>query len=95
MDAADLLPGGNKGKILRGRARDIAQYGIELLLRFEPDKKVRERLEAYDRSLRKKHPQISAKMYNKNTIMLRNSRYCLYGLLNIYAKVKTKHRRQI
>lgn len=95
LDAADLLPGGNKGKILRGRARDIAQYGIELLLRFEPDKKVRERLEAYDRSLRKKHPQISAKMYNKNTKMLRISQYMelSYRLASWNAERKIKRDR--
>lgn len=92
LDAADLLPWGSKGKILRGRARDIAQYGIELLLRFAPERKVRERLEAYDRALRKEHPDIAAHMYNKNTKMLRYSRYSLYGLLNFYAKNKQRRK---
>lgn len=87
LDAAETLTG-IRGEILRGRARDIAQYGIELLLRFEPGRKVRRELEAYDRSLRRDHPAIAAGMRNKNTRLLRYSGYSLYGLLHRYTKMK-------
>lgn len=90
LNVADTLPGGAKGQMLIARARDIAQYGIELLLRFAPEKKVQKRLEEYDRSLRTKHPRIAAQMHNKNTALLRYSRYGLYGLLNRYAKTKQR-----
>lgn len=88
---ADTLPDGNKGDLLRSRARDIAQYGIELLLRFAPEAKVRQRLEDYDRNLRKEHPNIARRMHNKNTRLLRTSRYCLYGALNRYTRKKTRN----
>lgn len=93
LDVADTLPEGAKGRILLARARDIAQYGIELLLRFPPDKKVQKRLEDYDRSLRTKHPRIAAQMHNKNTALLRYSRYTKlsYRLANWNAERKTEH----
>lgn len=92
---ADTLPGGSKGDLLRSRARDIAQYGIELLLRFAPEAKVRQRLEAYDRNLRKEHPNIARRMHNKNTFFLRTSRYMELGyrLANWHADRKTKQQK--
>lgn len=93
LDLADVLPNGDKGELLRDRARDIAQYGIELLLRFSPEEKVRQRLESYDRALRKDHPAIARRMRNKNTRLLRTSRYSLYSALNRYTKKKTRKRK--
>lgn len=95
LDVADKLPSDEKGMILSSRARDIAQYGIELLLRFAPESKVRQRLEAYDRDLCKKHPSIAKRMHNKNTRFLRTSRYMelSYRLANWNAERKTKPRK--
>lgn len=91
LNAADELSGDSKGAILCCRARDIAQYGIELLLRFAPENKVRERLESYDRALCSKHPAIAKQMRNKNTRLLRTSHYRLYGALNRYTRKKTRN----
>lgn len=95
LDVADKLPADRKGTLLSVRARDIAQYGIELLLRFAPESTVRERLEAYDRALCKKHPAIAKRMHNKNTRLLRTSRYMelSYRLANWNAERKTKPRK--
>ena len=90
LDLADALPGGTKGDLLRSRARDIAQYGIELLLRFEPGRKVKQQLAAYDKAVRNDHPAIARQMHNKNTRLLRFSGYKLYGVLQRHAHEKQK-----
>ena len=89
LDLADALPGGTKGDLLRSRARDIAQYGIELLLRFEPGAETKRRLIEYDTSLRTRHPDIARRMVNKNTRLLRVSRYGLYKINSWWKKRKT------
>ena len=88
LDAAEKLPDNAKGALLRGRARDIAQYGIELLLRFPPSAETRRRLAQYDRALRSRHASIAAQMKNKNTRLLRASRYAAYPLVSWWARNK-------
>lgn len=82
------LPSGAKGEQLCNRAQGIAQYGIELLLRFPPSRAVRLSLKAYDTALRTRYPIIAHHMCNKNTTILRVSGYWMYGILQNYAKKK-------
>lgn len=88
MTLADSLPAGDKEERLRNRARDVAQYGIELLLRFVPGAETKQRLIKYDTALRSRHPEIARQMTNKNTRMLRASRYGLYGINSWWQKRK-------
>ena len=75
LAVAETLPDDARGRLLRGRARDIAQYGIELLLRFPAGEQVRRQLADYDGMLRRDYPSIAASMTNKNTRLLRATRY--------------------
>ena len=88
LELAEQLPDNNKGNLLRNRARDIAQYGIELQLRFAPSPEVKKRLIAYDTALRTRHPDTARRMTNKNTRLLRASRYLLYRLTQQHAQKK-------
>ena len=91
LAAAETLPDDARGQLLRDRARDIAQYGIELLLRFPAGEQVRLELADYDSMLRRDYPTIAAGMTNKNTRFLRVSRYLGpgYRLANWNAVRKT------
>lgn len=90
LAAADSLSDDARGTQLKNRARDIAQYGIELLLRFPPDAETKHRLAEYDTALRTRHPEIARQMKNKNTRLLRASRYELYRALQMRAKQKNE-----
>lgn len=85
LAAADSLSDDARGTQLKNRARDIAQYGIELLLRFPPSAEAKQRLVDYDTALCTRHPGIARRMKNKNTRLLRASGYGLYGM-NIWWK---------
>lgn len=89
LDRADALPAGAKGDLLRARARDIAQYGIELLLRFPAGGGIRAQLRRYDGMLRSQHPAVASRMKNKNTRLLRATGYACYPLMQWWAKRKT------
>ena len=85
---ADEQPNSIKGNLLRNRARDIAQHGIELQLRFSPSSEVKKRLVAYDKSLRTHHPDIAHRMTNKNIRLLRASGYMMYRIAQRHAQKK-------
>lgn len=85
---ADEQPDSIRGNLLRDRARDIAQYGIELQLRFPPSPGAKKRLVAYDTSLRTRHPSIACRMTNKNTRLLRASAYMMYRIAQRHAQKK-------
>lgn len=82
------LPADAHGAILLSRARDIAQYGIELLLRFPISKKTKSLLLQYDKFLRMHFPAVANMMHNKNTRLLRCSHYFAYCPLCIWEKKK-------
>lgn len=88
LDAADRLGDDAKGRLLCARARDIAQYGIELLLRFPTQEATALQLAEYDRALRRQHPRIAARMTNKNTRLLRATAYRAYPVLSWWARRK-------
>lgn len=88
LEAADSLTDDARGTQLKKRAQDIAQYGIELLLRFPPSDETKQRLVEYDTALRTRHPGIARRMTNKNTRLLRASRYELYQAMQLRAKRK-------
>lgn len=90
LDAAEALPDGAQGDLLRARARDIAQYGIELLLRFPAERATRDLLRQYDGMLRSQYPATAARMHNKNTVLLRATGYACYPLMHWWACRKTK-----
>lgn len=88
-DAAAKLADDNPAKPLcLNRAAKIAQEGIELLLRLPASTRNWETLKTYDTTLRSRHPVIAAEMRNKNTRLLRASRYAVYGILSVYKKRK-------
>lgn len=92
LSRAERLPGQNpKEQMLRRRARDIAQYQIELFLRFTPGAAVWRSMAEYDRMLRREYPVISGMMQNKNTRLLRCSKYSLYILFCIWSRKKYKN----
>lgn len=89
LEQANAQPDGTaRGRVLQARARDIAQYQIELFLRFPPSGAVQRELTEYDRALRSRFPGIAAQMQNKNTRLLRASGYALYPLLHAWASHK-------
>lgn len=90
LAAADSLSDNARGKQLKDRARDIAQYGIELLLRFPPSAEAKRRLVDYDTALRTRYPNIAGRMTNKNTRLLRASRYGIYRVAQHRAQGKIK-----
>lgn len=88
---AEKLPAGTaKGKILRARARDVAQYMIELFLRFPPSEEVKRQLREYDEMCRKQYGNIWETVPNKNTKLLRCSGYSFYFLISRYERWKSK-----
>ena len=70
------------------RARDVAQYLIELYLRFPPDRETGLALRRYDEMLCQTYPHIAAMMTNKNTRLLRAGRYLPYRTLSAWARGK-------
>lgn len=74
--------------LLVQRARDVAQYLIELYLRFPPDRETGQALRRYDQMLRKNYPHIAAGMTNKNTRLLRCGNYLPYRALSAWARGK-------
>ena len=70
------------------RARDVAQYLIELYLRFPPDHETGLALRRYDEMLCQTYPHIAAMMTNKNTRLLRAGRYLPYRALSAWARGK-------
>lgn len=86
LTAADALPGTAGGRRLKDRARDIAQYGIELLLRFPSGTDTKRLLKSYDTALRTRHPDIARRMTCKNTRLLRISGYGLYPLAHWHSR---------
>lgn len=92
LQIADQLTDSPKADILRKRARDIAQNGIELLLRFPESGEALTCLVTCDRRMRRFHPVIAHKMHNKNIRLLRLSRYSkwIYGLASWNAKRKKR-----
>ena len=69
-------------------ARDVAQYLIELYLRFPPDRETGLALRRYDEMLCQTYPHIAAMMTNKNTRLLRAGRYLPYRTLSAWARGK-------
>lgn len=86
--AQALAGDSNKNDILIRRARDVAQNGIEICLRQPHSSAMRKTLREYDRRLRREFPDIAKQMQNKNTRLLRASRYGLYPLLGWWARRK-------
>ena len=74
--------------LLVQRARDVAQYLIELYLRFPPDRETGLALRRYDEMLCQTYPHIAAMMTNKNTRLLRAGRYLPYRTLSAWARGK-------
>ena len=68
--------------------RDVAQYLIELYLRFPPDRETGLALRRYDEMLCQTYPHIAAMMTNKNTRLLRAGRYLPYRTLSAWARGK-------
>lgn len=92
LDAAEPLaaqpaPAG-RDLLLVQRARDVAQYLIELYLRFPPDRETGLALRRYDEMLCQTYPHIAAMMTNKNTRLLRAGRYLPYRTLSAWARGK-------
>ena len=75
-------------ELLVQRARDVAQYLIELYLRFPPDRETGLALRRYDEMLCQTYPHIAAMMTNKNTRLLRAGRYLPYRTLSAWARGK-------
>lgn len=94
LSAADSLSDDPHGIQMKNRARDIAQYGIELLLRFPPSAETKRRLVDYDTALRTRHPVIARRMTNKNTRLLRASGYGLYGVAQRRARKKLEPKKR-
>lgn len=90
LEITDKLSDAPKTSLLRRRARDIAQHGIELLLRFPNSKETLHCLATCDRRTREFHPVIAHEMRNKNILLLRLSRYSevIYSLASWNAKRK-------
>ena len=88
LAAADTLPDNAGGRRLKERARDIAQYGIELLLRFPSSADTKRQLKEYDTALRARHPALASRMTCKNTRLLRISGYGLYRVVQRYVRRK-------
>ena len=85
--AAQPAPAG-RDLLLVQRARDVAQYLIELYLRFPPDRETGLALRRYDEMLCQTYPHIAAMMTNKNTRLLRAGRYLPYRTLSAWARGK-------
>lgn len=85
--AAQPAPAG-RDLLLVQRARDVAQYLIELYLRFPPDRETGLALRRYDEMLCQTYPHIAAMMTNKNTRLLRAGRYLPYRALSVWARGK-------
>ena len=66
----------------------MAQYLIELYLRFPPDRHTGLALRRYDEMLCQTYPHIAAMMTNKNTRLLRAGRYLPYHTLSAWARGK-------
>lgn len=97
LDAAEPLaaqpaPAG-RDLLLVQRARDVAQYLIELYLRFPPDRETGLALRRYDEMLCQTYPHIAAMMTNKNTRLLRAGRYLPYRTIERMGARKTIQRR--
>lgn len=75
--------------MLTARARDVAQYLIELYLRFTPCAETARALRCYDRMLRQRYPGLAARMTSKNTRLLRAGNYLPYRVLSAWARGKT------
>lgn len=89
LDAAEPLAGDSaRDRLLQLRARDVAQYLIELYLRFPPGSDVARELRRYDTMLCREYPNIAQRMQNKNTRLLRAGQYLPYRLLSAWARNK-------
>lgn len=92
MDAAEPLARTacprRAGPAAGAAGADVAQYLIELYLRFPPDRETGLALRRYDEMLCQTYPHIAAMMTNKNTRLLRAGRYLPYRTLSAWARGK-------
>lgn len=74
------------------RAKDVAQQGIELFLRFPQSETVWAELTVYDRMLCRYYHSIAWQMRSKNTFVLRLTNYYTYPLLKKWTDKKGSRR---